>query len=137
MALRDRVMFLTITVSLSTATAHGQSQLSGRVMSDSGKPIGNATITLTSVGYTIRTDSLGRFQLSGTPGSTLNLRLQATGFRSDTASVVLVRGRVITRDFTLVPETALVPEANPSDRMLRAGPRRSRGWNILRSRPDR
>ena len=95
-----------------------QSLLSGRVLSDSGKPVVGATVTLTSIKYSVRTDSLGRFQLSGTPGSTLSLTLQATGFRDDTASVVLSRGRTVTRDFTMVSEATALPEANPSDRVL-------------------
>jgi hypothetical protein len=102
-----------------TIPASAQSVLSGRVLSDSGKPVAGATVTLTSIGYSVRTDSLGRFQLSGTPGSALSLRLKAMGFRDDTASVVLSRGRPVTRDFTMVSEATALPEANPSDRVLR------------------
>src|SRR6185503_16295644 len=91
-----------IAVTASPICADAQSLLSGRVLSDSGKPVVGATVTLTSIRYAVLTDSLGRFQLSGTPGSTLSLTLQATGFRDDTASVVLSRGRSVTRDFTLV-----------------------------------
>jgi hypothetical protein len=99
--------------------ADAQSLLSGRVLSDSGKPVVAATVTLTGIGYSVRTDSLGRFQLSGTPGSTLSLTLQAAGFRDDSATVVLTRGRPIVRDFTMVSEATALPEANPSDRVLR------------------
>jgi len=99
--------------------AEGQTQLNGRIVSDSGKPVVGATVTLTSIGYSVRTDSLGRFHLSGTAGSTLSLTLQAAGFRDDTASVVLSRGRPVARDFTMVSEATALPEANPSDRVLR------------------
>jgi hypothetical protein len=108
-----------IAMTASLNRAHAQSVLSGRVLSDSGTPVAGATVTITSIRYAVRTDSLGRFQLSGTPGSTLSLTLQAAGLRDDTASVVLSRGRIMTRDFTMVSETTALPEANPSDRVLR------------------
>ena len=107
-----------IAVAAATNSADAQSVLSGRVLSDSGRPVVGATVTLTAIRYSVRTDSLGRFQLSGTPGSTLSLSLQAPGFRNDTASVVLSRGRSVTRDFTMVSEASALPEANPSDRVL-------------------
>lgn len=119
MILQNRLLLFAALFTLFPIDSEGQSQLVGRVVSDSDKPIAGATITLTALGYSVRTDSLGRFQLAGTPGSTLSLTLQATGFRGDTASVVLSRGRSVSRDFTLVSEASLLPEANPSDRVLR------------------
>jgi hypothetical protein len=116
---------LTFAASLSAAmiglpvVTAAQSQLNGRVVSDSGKPIVGATVTLGGVRYVVRTDSLGRFQLSGTPGSTLTLTLQAPGFRDGEASVVLSRGRSSSRDFVLVSELTALPEVNPSDQVLR------------------
>jgi hypothetical protein len=98
--------------------AHAQTELTGRVVSDNGTPIAGATVTLASLRYSVRTDSLGRFKLSGTPGSMLNLSLQAAGYRGDTASVVLPRTRTIVRDFALISEAEALPIANPSDRAL-------------------
>lgn len=95
------------------------SALQGRVLSDSGKPIAGATVTLNSVRYSVRTDTLGRFHLNGTPGSTLILTLQAAGFREQEATVVLSRGRSTQRDFALVSEGTALPETNPSDLVLR------------------
>ena len=102
-----------------TEGAGAQSELRGRVVSDSGVPIRGATVTLAAIRYSVTTDSLGRFTLAGTPGSTLALSLRATGFREDKAEVVLGRGRPLTRDFVLVSELTALPEANPSDRVLR------------------
>ena len=119
MILQSRLLLFAALFTLFPIDSEGQSQLAGRVVSDSGKPIAGATVTLTALGYSVRTDSLGRFQLAGTPGSTLSLTLQATGFRGDTASVVLPRGRSVSRDFRLVSEASALPEANPSDRVLR------------------
>jgi len=96
-----------------------QSTLSGRVVSDSGNAIAGATITLVSLGYSVKSDSLGRFTLSGTPGSTLSLSLRASGYRDDSASVVLTRGKSVDRSFTMISESTPLPEANPSDRVLR------------------
>jgi hypothetical protein len=88
------------------------------VVSDSGVPIKGATITLAAIRYSVTSDSLGRFTLAGTPGSTLALSLRANGFREDKADVVLGRGRPVTRDFVLVSEQTALPEVNPSDRVL-------------------
>lgn len=95
------------------------SELRGRVLTDAGVPIIGATVTLTGIRYSVKTDSLGRFHLTGTPGSTLSLALQAAGYRDETASVVLGRGRPTIRDFVLASETTALPEVNPSDRVLR------------------
>jgi Carboxypeptidase regulatory-like domain len=100
------------------SNALGQSELKGRVVSDSGVPIRGATITLAALRYSVTTDSLGRFTLAGTPGSTLALSLRANGFREDKADVILGRGRPVMRDFVLVSEQTALPEVNPSDRVL-------------------
>jgi hypothetical protein len=113
-----RVLALTVLVVPVTSIAQG-SELHGRVVSAEGAPIAGATVTLAGIRYSVRTDSLGRFRFAGTPGSTLSLSLQASGFRDDTAFVVLARGRPVVRDFVMVSEEAALPEANPSDRVLR------------------
>lgn len=99
--------------------AQAQSELVGRVVTDSGKPIAGASVTLPGIRYTLRTDSLGRFRLAGQAGSTLSLSLKAEGFRDDTASVALPRGRAVSHDFVLISQQAALPEANPSDRAVR------------------
>ena len=114
-----RLTLSTLLVLVTAGSAGAQSTLNGRVVSDSGKPIAGATITLMGLRYSVKSDSLGRFSLAGTPGSTLSLSVDATGFRADSLSVVLSRGRPVTRDFVLISEATIVPEANPSDRVLR------------------
>ena len=116
-ALRFALMAATLTA-LASSESEAQAELRGRVVSDSGVPIPNATVTLASIGYAVRSDSLGTFRLSGTPGSTLSFSLRASGFRDDSATVVLTRGRVVTRDFVMVSEVTPLPEPNPSDRVL-------------------
>jgi hypothetical protein len=61
------------------AWGQGSTELRGRVVNDSGVAIAGATITLSGIGYAIRSDSLGTFVLSGTPGSTLVLSMRAAG----------------------------------------------------------
>jgi hypothetical protein len=101
-------------------SAHAQStELRGKVVNESGAAVAGATITLSNIGYTVRTDSTGAFVLSGTPGSVLNLTLRATGFRSDSASVTLPRRAGLSREFKLLSETSAPPDVNPSDRLLR------------------
>ena len=95
------------------------SELRGRILTDSGVPVPGATITIVSVAYTLRSDSLGEFRLTGTPGTTLTFTIRAPGFRDDSAAVVLARRTVVRRDFVLVSEATRLPEANPSDRVLR------------------
>jgi hypothetical protein len=102
-----------------SGAAQAGSELHGRVVSAAGAPIGGATITLAGIRYSVRTDSLGRFRFAAPPGSTLVLSLQANGFRDDSASVVLPRGRPVVRDFVLVSEHTPLPGANSSDRVLR------------------
>lgn len=103
---------------MSATMAVAQAELRGRVVDSTGRAIAAATVTIGSLRFTLRTDSAGAFKFSGTPGSTLSLRINATGFRPDTASAVLPRGRFLERDFVLVSEDAPLPEANPSDRVL-------------------
>lgn len=94
-------------------------ELHGRVVNASNEPIAGATITLAGIRYSIKSDSLGQFRFAGPPGSTLVLMIRATGFRDDSAAVVLSRGRPVVRDFVLVPDQTPLPEASGSDRVLR------------------
>src|SRR6188474_3350554 len=101
MILQSRLLLIAATALVVPISSEAQSELTGRVVSDSGKPIAGATVTLNSVRYSVKTDSLGRFRLTGTPGSTLDLTLKSAGFRDATTTVVLSRGRSTVRDFVL------------------------------------
>jgi hypothetical protein len=121
MAFSSRTMILAFAGVLTPLLARGQgkSELRGRVVSETGEAIAGATITLAQIGYAIRTDSTGAFQLAGTPGSTLVFTLRAAGFRGDTAAVTLPRRAGLSQEFKLVSEATALPEPNPSDRVLR------------------
>jgi hypothetical protein len=118
MILQSRFLLIAVVLSLAAARAQGQTELAGRVVDDLGKPIAGAAVTLTSVRYTVSTDSLGRFRLTGTAGSTLELSLKAAGFRDETASVVLSRARSTIRDFVMVSDAVPLPEVSIADRVL-------------------
>src|SRR5688500_19007106 len=97
---------------------HAQPELRGRVIDAAGEPIRGAIVTVTDVGYQVRSDSSGRFAIAGQRGATLKLRFSAPGFRPDTASVVLGRQPSV-RDFKLEAEDAATPDVNPSPNVLR------------------
>lgn len=107
-----------LVLALWPGASEAQVELRGRLLSAAGDPISGATIVLGGVGYSVRSDSTGRFVLSGQPGATLVLFFTAPRFRGDSASVVL-RGRVVERDFTLPDFEAPDPEPNLSATMLR------------------
>jgi hypothetical protein len=106
-------------VMLGPSTIYAQVELRGRMLTESGDPIAGATILLSSVGYSVRSDSSGRFALNGQPGATLVLFFTAPSFRRDSAVVVLPRTRALDRDFTMTSAEVPVPEPNPSTTMLR------------------
>ena len=94
-----------------------QVELRGRFLSETGDPIPGATVTVAEIGFTLRSDSLGRFALSGAAGALLRLQFVAPGYRRDSASVTLGR-RPVERDFTLARIDAPEPESNPSTNVL-------------------
>ena len=118
-SVRIRRLLASSVAMLLPGAAGAQVELRGRVVSDSGTPISGATITLASVGYSVRADSLGEFRIAGQPGAALALSLRAAGFRADTATITLPRRLGVSREFKLVSEATTLPETNPSDRVLR------------------
>lgn len=107
---------------LPSAVAAQAGELRGRVLAADGIPLARATVTLTGIGFSVRTDSAGAFRLTGTAGSTIHLTVTADGFRGDTASVQLLRGKAVARDFVL-----LAADARPT-------PERSGPEDVLRGR---
>ena len=113
-------ILLAIAVLCTPVAASGQAPvLRGKVVNESGDGIAGVTVTLTSIGYSVRTDSAGTFALSGTPGSMLLFTMRAAGYRGDSGAVTLPRRGGVSREFRLVSEASAPPEVNPSDRVLR------------------
>ena len=113
-------ILLAIGVLCTPIAASGQAPvLRGKVVNESGEGIAGVTVTLTRIGYSVRTDSAGAFALSGTPGSMLVFTMRAAGYRGDSGAVTLPRRGGVSREFRLVTEASAPPEVNPSDRVLR------------------
>jgi hypothetical protein len=76
----------------------------GRVLSaTTGQPIADATLSLSAVARTTRTDSLGEFTLSGLPLGEQALLVQAVGYAPVRALVPLTAGPPIELDVDLDP----------------------------------
>jgi hypothetical protein len=89
---------------LPSATFAQSATLRGRVLSAStGQPIANATLSLSAVARSTRTDSLGEFTLSGLPTGEQALLVQAVGFTPVRALVPLTAGPAIELDVDLDP----------------------------------
>ncbi len=113
-------VLLAIAALCTPIAASGQATvLRGKVVNDSGDGVASVTVTLTRIGYSVRTDSAGAFALSGTPGSMLVFTMRAAGYREDSGAVTLPRRGGVSREFRLVSEASAPPEVNPSDRILR------------------
>jgi hypothetical protein len=95
-----------------------QVALQGRIITAAGDPISGVRVEVSGIGFSVRSDTAGRFALSGQPGATLQLYFTATGFRRDSGQVVLGR-RAVERDFTMTSDDAPLPEANPSENVVR------------------
>jgi hypothetical protein len=117
--MKPSLLHTLLVVAISPFMAEAQVELRGRLVSAGGDPIPGATVLLSSVGYSVRSDSTGRFMLSGQPGATLVLFFTAPNFRRDSAAVVLPRGRAVERDFMMTSADAPAPEANLSATILR------------------
>ena len=118
-SVRARGLLMATAVLVVPVSVSAQVELRGRLISESGAPVAGATVTISDIGFNLKSDSLGRFVLSGAPGALLNLRFLASGYRSDSASLTLDQRRPIERDFTLVRDDAPEPERNPSASVLR------------------
>lgn len=93
--------------------------LRGRIVSESGMPVREASATVAVIGVVVHADTLGRFSVAGTAGSTLKLLFRAAGFRPDSASVALPRSGSVDREFVLQrDEDDRAPVANPSSGVL-------------------
>ena len=114
-----RILLAIAVLGAPTAASGQATELRGKVVNESGDGIAGVTVTLTRIGYSVRTDSAGAFALSGTPGSMLVFTMRAAGYRGDSGAVTLPRRGEVRREFRLVSEASAPPDVNPSDRVLR------------------
>lgn len=79
--------------------------LSGMVLTDVGeKPIANAEVRLSGSTRAVRSDSAGRFELSGLPTGMQRFEVRAIGFQPLRQSLVIPAGRSMDVDLLLVAE---------------------------------
>jgi hypothetical protein len=83
-----------------------------------GAPLAGATVTATSAGRSTRTDSLGRFQLTGLPPGIVRLLVSAPGYQRGPLTLPLAPREVLERELELEPLGA----APPADSGSRAQP---------------
>jgi len=114
-----KILFASAVLCTPIAASGQAPELRGKVVNESGDGIAGVTVTLSKIGYSVRTDSAGEFALSGTPGSMLVFTIRAAGYRGDSGAVTLPRRGGVNREFRLVTEASAPPEVNPSDRVLR------------------
>jgi hypothetical protein len=95
-----------------------QGEVRGRLLSAQGYPIPGVTISIGDIGFSLKSDSLGWFSISGAPGAGRRLQFTAGGYRQDLASFML-GGSPIERDFTLAATETPAPKVNPSGSVLR------------------
>lgn len=85
----------------------GSGRVRGMVGDALGKPIENATVTVTGSGQTLRTGATGTFELAMLPTGTQQLDVRAIGFEPLRVPVDVFDGDTTTRPFTLSTVTKL------------------------------
>ena len=89
-----------------------------------GTPLVGATITATSAGLSTRTDSLGRFQLTGIPAGIVRLLVSAPGYQRGPLTLPLAPREVLERELELEPLGAApaAPDSGPRAQRLATVP---------------
>lgn len=104
----------------------GTASLTGRVFGAGGRPLPDAQVRVADAAPMTRTDSLGRFVLSGLPSGTQLLEVRRIGYDLAQARVELRTGRAVVHDVRLervisLDSVRIVAErASATDFMLRA-----------------
>jgi TonB-linked SusC/RagA family outer membrane protein len=102
---RARFAVLALVVAPALAAAQQQvATISGRVASEAGVGLSNATVYIESMGLGAQTNDEGRYSLvvpaARVNGQTVTIGARIIGYRSSTASIVITPG-AITKDFVL------------------------------------
>jgi len=87
--------------------------LSGRVVEDGKeRPLPGATITLTDLNVSTRSDSVGKFALPNIPAGRHFILVRAVGYRPFTADLTFRAKEFVEADFLLTPFTVLLDTLN-------------------------
>jgi TonB-linked SusC/RagA family outer membrane protein len=109
--LRRLVLSAGLSLLSTPLAAQGTASVSGRVVdSTSALPVSGARVTVGATTVGTLTDRDGRYLLQGLAAGPVTLHVQRIGFAPAEATVTLVEGGTVTRDFTLVAAATLLGE---------------------------
>ncbi|GAC1478209.1 MAG: TonB-dependent receptor [Gemmatimonadaceae bacterium] len=81
--------------------AQASGEVNGRVVSRAGEPIADATVLVRQHSRGAITDQDGRYRIGGLSAGTVTIVTQRVGFRAESTTVLLTRGKVERGDFVL------------------------------------
>ena len=98
-----RWRLVTTAMLFAAASAHAQATatITGRVIAESGQPLGAAQVRLVNTTLGTLTADNGRYTLANLPVAQYRIRAQMLGHRPVEVSVTLTAGQTVTQDFTL------------------------------------
>ena len=98
-----RWRLVTTAMLFAAASAHAQATatITGRVIAESGQPLGAAQVRLVNTTLGTLTADNGRYTLANLPVAQYRVRAQMLGHRPVEATVTLTAGQTVTQDFTL------------------------------------
>lgn len=101
---RVPVLFVTFFLGFSRITLGQTAALQGRILdAATGQPLANATVASTSAGVSAKTDSVGRFVLSGLKVGIHKFLVSREGYARGGITLAFAAREVMERDFSLDP----------------------------------
>lgn len=96
--------FVTVFLGFSRIAAGQTASLQGRILdATTGQPLANATVASSSAGLSVKTDSLGRFVLSGLKVGIHKFLVSREGYARGGISLAFAAREVMEKDFSLDP----------------------------------
>lgn len=124
-SVRNCVAWATITLVVTGKTSHGQSTLSGSVISDVGeRKLSGAEVSIVDLAKSTHSDSAGQFRLGGISDGTHRLIVRLAGFRPWDGMLEFHAGEPMEIDVILEPVPVTLPTeevksaASPTDSRL-------------------
>jgi len=91
-----------VLVGAATTAWAQEASVSGRVINESGQPIGTARVAIIGTVLVTHTNADGRYTLRGVPTGPINLRVNVIGYAATTRQVTVTAGQPVTVDVALV-----------------------------------
>lgn len=104
--------FLTFVASTSLVSEGSalQSTIAGRVLSDNGRTVGGAELSISGTNTVVFADTLGRFRIGGLSPGSYKLLVKHVGFQPDTSFIHLGNDESFSRDIHLRRAQTNLPE---------------------------